>query len=62
MSLIYSYVSITADLTVRVVFSPDEIEEYAACGSVAKEAKVKIRNSFASLSMYVVVNYYRTAG
>jgi hypothetical protein len=42
---------ITADHTVRVAFSPDEIEEYAACGHVDKEAKVKIRNSFASLSM-----------
>ncbi len=42
---------ITADHTVRVVFSPDEIEEYAACGSVGKDAKVKIRNAFASLSM-----------
>ena len=42
---------ITADHTVRVVFSPDEIEFYAAEGAVDKEAKVKIRNAFASLSM-----------
>ena len=42
---------ITAEHTVRVVFSPDEIEVYAAAGAVDKEAKLKIRNAFASLSM-----------
>ena len=42
---------ITAKHTVRVVFSPDEIELYGAEGAVDKEAKLKIRNAFASLSM-----------
>ena len=42
---------ITAEHTVRVVFSPDEIEVYTVEGAVDKEAKVKIRNAFASLSM-----------
>lgn len=42
---------ITTEHTVRVVFSPDEIEVYAAEGAVDKEAKLKIRNAFGSLSM-----------
>ncbi|HEY5674676.1 MAG TPA: hypothetical protein VIR78_13275 [Malonomonas sp.] len=42
---------ISAEHTVRVVFSPDEIEVYAAEGAVDKDAKLKIRNAFASLSM-----------
>ena len=42
---------VTAEHTVRVVFSPDEIEVYAAQGAVDKDAKLKIRNAFASLSM-----------
>jgi len=36
---------------VRVVFSPDEIEMYVAVGSVDKDAKVKIHNAFAGLTM-----------
>ncbi len=42
---------ITAEHTVRVIFSPDEIAFYSAEGLVDKEAKLKIRNAFASLSM-----------
>jgi hypothetical protein len=42
---------ITAEHSVGVGFSPDEIEEYALDGAVGKEAKLKIRNAFASLSM-----------
>lgn len=42
---------LTAEHRVRMVFSPNEIEEYAAEGSVAKDAKIKIRNAFASLTM-----------
>lgn len=41
----------TADHTVRVVFSMDEIEEFAGGGPETKGTKVKIRNAFASLSM-----------
>ncbi|GEM_PF-1436117 len=39
--------------TVRVVFSMDEIEDFAADGNGdgAKGSKFKIRNAFASLSM-----------
>ncbi len=36
---------------VRVVFSPDEIAFFAEAQAVDREAKMKIRNAFASLSM-----------
>jgi len=37
--------------TVRVMFSPDEIEFFAEDQQGFKETKMKIRNAFASLSM-----------
>jgi len=37
--------------TVRVVFSPDEIEMFAEDLPENRETKMKIRNAFASLSM-----------
>ena len=37
--------------TVRVVFSPDEIEFFAEDLPENRETKMKIRNAFASLSM-----------
>jgi len=37
--------------TVRVMFSPDEIEFFAEDQPGFKETKMKIRNAFASLSM-----------
>ncbi len=42
---------ITAEHTVRVVFSLDEIEFFAEGGPDNKETKIKIRNAFASLSI-----------
>jgi hypothetical protein len=36
---------------VRVVFSGDEIEDYAADGDGAKGSKRKIRDAFAHLTM-----------
>ncbi|PLX74090.1 MAG: hypothetical protein C0615_09715 [Desulfuromonas sp.] len=39
------------DHTVRVGFSPDEIEFFAEDLPENKETKMKIRNAFASLSM-----------
>lgn len=41
----------TSDHSIKVVFSPDEIEDYAAGGEGSKGSKVKIRNAFASLAM-----------
>jgi hypothetical protein len=41
----------TADHSVRVVFSPDEIEAFAGDDPGNKYAKMKIRNAFASLAM-----------
>lgn len=41
----------TAEHTVRVVFSLDEIEAFAEGGPENKGSKVKIRNAFASLAM-----------
>jgi hypothetical protein len=41
----------TADHSVRVVFSRDEIEDFALEGEGSKGSKVKIRNAFASLAM-----------
>ncbi len=41
----------TADHSIKVVFSKDEIEDFAAEGPGSKSSKVKIRNAFASLSM-----------
>lgn len=40
-----------AEHTVRLVFSPDEIEFFAEMPDENRETKVKIRNAFASLSM-----------
>lgn len=40
-----------AQHTVRVVFSPDEIEMFAEELPENRETKMKIRNAFASLSM-----------
>lgn len=40
-----------ADRSVRVVFSPDEIEMFAAELPEDRSTKLKIRNAFASLSM-----------
>lgn len=40
-----------AQHTVRVVFSPDEIEFFAEDLPENRETKMKIRNAFASLSM-----------
>jgi len=37
--------------TVRVIFSPDEIEMFAEELPENRETKMKIRNAFASLSM-----------
>ena len=42
---------IDAKHTVRVVFSMDEIEDFAAEGDGTKGSKLKIRNAFASLTM-----------
>lgn len=42
---------ITGDHTVKVVFSADEIEDFAAEGPGSKGSKLKIRNAFASLTM-----------
>lgn len=42
---------IDAEHTVRVVFSPDEIEMFAEDLPENRETKSKIRNAFASLSM-----------
>jgi hypothetical protein len=41
----------TADHTVKVVFSLDEIEDFANGGEGASGSKAKIRNAFASLAM-----------
>ena len=41
----------TADHSVRVVFSRDEIEDFALEGEGSKGSKIKIRNAFASLAM-----------
>jgi len=41
----------TSHHSVKVVFSLDEIEDYAAGGEGSKGSKVKIRNAFASLAM-----------
>lgn len=40
-----------ADHSVKVVFSRDEIEDFAEEGPGSKGSKVKIRNAFASLAM-----------
>ena len=42
---------IDAQHTVRVVFSLDELEDFAAEGEGAKASKRKIRDAFASLTM-----------
>ncbi len=42
---------IDATHTVRVIFSPDEIEFFAEDLPENRETKMKIRNAFASLSM-----------
>ena len=42
---------IDSEHTVRVVFSPDEIEMFAEDLPENRETKMKIRNAFASLSM-----------
>jgi len=42
---------VDAQHTVRVVFSPDEINFFAEAAEVDRETKMKIRNAFASLSM-----------
>lgn len=42
---------VDAQHTVRVVFSLDEIEDFAAQGDGARGSKLKIRNAFASLAM-----------
>lgn len=39
------------DHSVKVVFSMDEIEDFATEGEGSKSSKVKIRNAFASLAM-----------
>jgi hypothetical protein len=41
----------TTDHSVKVVFSRDEIEDFAAEGLGSKGSKLKIRNAFASLAM-----------
>jgi hypothetical protein len=41
----------TEQHSVRVVFSLDEIEEFAGDGPETVSSKVKIRNAFASLAM-----------
>ena len=41
----------TAEHTVKVVFSADEIADFAAGGEGASGSKAKIRNAFASLAM-----------
>ena len=41
----------TAEHTVKVVFSPDELEDFAMEGPGSQGSKVKIRNAFASLAM-----------
>ncbi len=41
----------TAEHTVKVVFSPDEIADFATEGAGSKGSKVKIRNAFVSLAM-----------
>lgn len=41
----------TPEHSVRVVFSLDEIEDFAAEGDGAKSSKRKIRDAFASLAM-----------
>lgn len=41
----------TAEHTVKVVFSADEIEDFAAGGEGSSGSKAKIRNAFASLAM-----------
>ena len=40
-----------AEHSVKVVFSRDEIEDFAEEGPGSKGSKVKIRNAFASLAM-----------
>jgi hypothetical protein len=42
---------VTEQHSVKVVFSLDEIEDFAAEGPGSKGSKVKIRNAFASLAM-----------
>ena len=42
---------IDAGHTVRLVFSPDEIELFAEGGPENRETRLKIRNAFAGLSM-----------
>lgn len=41
----------TADHMVKVVFSRDELEDFAAGGEGMSSSKAKIRNAFASLAM-----------
>jgi hypothetical protein len=46
------WLKITTDQhAVKVVFSADEIEDFAAEGPGSRGSKVKIRNAFASLAM-----------
>ena len=42
---------VTARQSVKVVFSPDELEDFGAEGPGARGSKLKIRNAFAGLSM-----------
>jgi hypothetical protein len=42
---------VTEQHSVKVVFSLDEIEDFAAEGAGSKGSKAKIRNAFASLAM-----------
>ena len=42
---------LTDEHSIKVVFSQDEIEDFAAEGAGSKGSKVKIRNAFASLAM-----------
>jgi len=41
----------TAEHSVKVAFSPDEIIDFAEGGEGSSSSKVKIRNAFASLAM-----------
>jgi hypothetical protein len=41
----------TAEQSVKVVFSADELIDFAAGGAGSSGTKAKIRNAFASLSM-----------
>ena len=42
---------IDAEHTIRLIFSPDEIEFFAEAPAENRETRMKIRNAFASLSM-----------